>query len=83
LSNNDFEKLKARIYPNPATNLLNIESEVSIEKVTVYNILGQEVISKSPNTELVTLDVSNLQVGVYIVKTSINGNISSTRFIKD
>ncbi len=83
LSNNDFEKLKARIYPNPATNLLNIESEVSIEKVAVYNILGQEVISKSPNAELVTLDISNLQVGVYIVKTSINGDVSSTRFIKE
>ena len=73
LSTNDFETLNARIYPNPATNLLNIESEVSIEKVAVYNILGQEVISKSPNAELVTLDISNLQVGVYIVKTSING----------
>ena len=83
LSTNDFETLNARIYPNPATNLLNIESEISIEKVSVYNILGQEVISKSPNAELVTLDVSSLQVGVYIVKTSINGNVSSTRFIKE
>ena len=83
LSTNDFETLKARIYPNPATNLLNIESGISIEKVTVYNILGQEVISKSPNAELVTLDVSSLQVGVYIVKTSINGDVSSTRFIKE
>lgn len=83
LSTNDFETLKARIYPNPAKDLLNIESEISIEKVSVYNILGQEVISKSPNAELVTLDVSSLQVGVYIVKTSINGNVSSTRFIKE
>ncbi len=83
LSTNDLETLNARIYPNPATNLLNIESEISIEKVSVYNILGQEVISKSPNAELVTLDVSSLQVGVYIVKTSINGNVSSTRFIKE
>ncbi len=83
LSTNDLETLNARIYPNPATNLLNIESEISIEKVSVYNILGLEVISKSPNAELVTLDVSSLQVGVYIVKTSINGNVSSTRFIKE
>ena len=83
LSTNEFEISSIKLYPNPATNLLNIESEISIEKVTVYNILGQEVISKSPNAELVTLDVSSLQVGVYIVKTSINGNVSSTRFIKE
>ena len=83
LSTNDFETSNARIYPNPADNILNIESTMSIEKVTVYNLLGQEVISKSPNAELVTLDVANLQSGVYVVKTSINGNISSTRFIKE
>ncbi|NNT72851.1 T9SS type A sorting domain-containing protein [Flavobacterium sp. IMCC34852] len=83
LSTNDFETPKARIYPNPVTDILNIESEMAIEKVTVYNVLGQEVISKSPNTESVALDVASLQAGVYVIKTAINGNISSTRFIKE
>jgi hypothetical protein len=54
-----------------------------IEKVSVYNLLSQEVISITPNSELVTLDVAILQVGVYVVKTSIGGNITSTRFIKE
>jgi hypothetical protein len=83
LSTNDFEASRVKLYPNPATNVLNIESVMTIEKVSVYNLLGQEVISQTPNTELVTLDVASLQVGVYVVKTSINGNTSSTRFIKE
>jgi len=83
LSTNEFEISSIKLYPNPAINVLNIEAAMSIEKVSVYNLLGQEVISKSSNAELVTLDVSSLQVGVYIVKTSINGNVSSTRFIKE
>lgn len=83
LSTNEFETGSIKLYPNPATNFLNIEAAMSIEKVSIYNILGQEVISKSSNAELVTLDVSGLQAGVYIVKTSISGNISSTRFIKE
>lgn len=78
-----FEVSTVKLYPNPATNILNIESSFAIEKVTVYNLLGQEVISQTPNAELVNLDVESLQVGVYIVKTSINGNVSSTRFIKE
>ena len=78
-----FEASIVKLYPNPATNILNIESAFAIEKVAVYNLLGQEVISQNPNTELVTLDVASLQVGVYVVKTSIDGNISSTRFIKE
>jgi hypothetical protein len=79
----DLNSRDITIYPNPATNVLNIESAMTIEKVSVYNLLGQEVISQSPNTEIVTLDVASLQVGVYVVKTSINGNVSSTRFIKE
>jgi Secretion system C-terminal sorting domain len=83
LGTNDYEVTNVKLYPNPATNVLNIESVLTIEKVSVYNILGQEVISQTPNTELVTLDVASLQVGVYVVKTSINGNVSSTQFIKE
>ena len=82
LGTEDFEALNVRLYPNPATDVLNIESAMTIEKVSVYNLLGQEVISQTPKSGLVTLDVASLQVGVYVVKTSINGNVSSTRFIK-
>lgn len=83
LSTNDFEVSNVRLYPNPATNVLNIESVMTIEKVSVYNLLGQEVISQIPNSEIATVDVANLQVGVYVVKTTINGNVSSTKFIKE
>lgn len=83
LSTNDFETSNVRLYPNPATNVLNIESVMTIEKVSVYNLLGQEVISQTPNSEIATLDVANLQVGIYVVKTTINGNVSSTKFIKE
>lgn len=83
LGTDEFEVSNVELYPNPASNVLNIESKSTIERVSVYNLLGQEVISRTPNTESVTLDVASLQVGVYVVKTSIDGNISSTRFIKE
>jgi len=83
LDTENFEVSKVKMYPNPATNVLNIEALASIEKVAVYNLLGQQVISETPNKELVTLDVSTLQMGVYVVKTTVDGNVSSTRFIKE
>jgi hypothetical protein len=83
LDTENFEVTKVKMYPNPATNVLNIEALATIEKVAVYNLLGQQVISETPNTELVSLDVASLKVGVYIVKTTIGGTISSTRFIKE
>lgn len=83
LAADDFEVSKVKMYPNPATNVLNIEALTRIDKVAVYNVLGQQVITVTPNNELVTLDVSSLQVGVYVVKTTVDGTVSSKRFIKE
>ena len=83
LDTNSFEVASVKLYPNPATTVLNIESAAAIEKVSIFNLLGQEVVSQTPNSNQTTLDVAQLQVGVYIVKASVNGTVSSTRFIKD
>lgn len=82
MSNVSFISANVKMYPNPASSNLTIEANDVIENVTVYNLLGQEVISNSSNNQMVTLDVSNLQVGVYVVKTSMNGVVATSRFIK-
>lgn len=83
LSTNTFSVSNIKMYPNPASTNLIIDAQEAIEKVAVFNLLGQEVISVTPNNEVVTLDVASLQTGIYVVKTSINGSVSSTKFIKE
>lgn len=83
LSNETFAASQIKMYPNPASTFLTIDAQEAIEKVSVFNLLGQEVISVTPNNEVVTLDVASLQTGIYVVKTNINGTVSSTKFIKE
>jgi hypothetical protein len=83
LANTTFENSNLKMYPNPATTSFTIDAVAAVEKVSVYNLLGQEVISVSPNNQLVTLDISNLKVGVYVVKATVNGAISTSRIIKE
>jgi hypothetical protein len=78
-----FEKSNLKVYPNPATNNLTIEANTAIERVSVHNILGQEVLSKSPKTNNTTLDISNLQRGTYIVKTTSEGKTETTKVLKN
>lgn len=78
-----FETSKIKMYPNPATTNFTIEAQEAVEKVAVYNMLGQEVISNNTNNRQVTIDISTLQVGVYVVKATINGIVSSSRIIKE
>lgn len=82
LNTNNFNISKVKLYPNPTSNVLNIESLGSIQTISVYNVLGQEVINKVLNSTSTALDVSSLNSGIYVVKTVVDGVTSSTKFIK-
>lgn len=83
LSVSSFEKSNIKMYPNPATTNFTIEAQDNIEKIAVLNMLGQEVISKTLNNQQATIDISSLQVGVYVVKATINGTVSTSRIVKE
>ena len=83
LGTQNFETSKVSLYPNPVKNTLNIEAKGSIERVAVYSILGQEVMSKSPKSNATTLQTSGLQKGTYIVKSTIDGKTATSKFIKE
>lgn len=81
LSVDDFNlaKNEIKLYPNPATTVLNIEMTQSIKQVTIYSMLGKEVLKTQNNT----VDVSGLSNGFFLIKVEgENGNISTQRFIK-
>ncbi|MFT6747398.1 MAG: hypothetical protein ACJAZ2_001750 [Glaciecola sp.] len=83
LSTAKFEASNVRMYPNPVRNNLTIEANSTIERVSVYNILGQEVLTTRPAANAATLQTSNLQKGIYIVKTEIDGKVSASKIIKE
>lgn len=78
----DFEVSKIKMYPNPTANNFTIEAANNMENVSVYNLLGQEMVSANPNLDRITLDISNFQEGVYILKVTIGGKVSTSRIIK-
>lgn len=78
-----FEASNIKMYPNPAKNSVSIEANASIEKIAVYSILGQEVLSKKPNSNSTTIETSSLQRGTYIVKSTIGGKTATSKLIKE
>lgn len=82
LSLQNFSNDKINIFPNPANDLITISSDNLIEAISLYNVLGQEVISSRPNNNNQTIDIASLNSGVYIIKTTIAGATSSSRIVK-
>ncbi len=54
------------IYPNPASDLVNIDSEHNIEAVTVYNFAGQKILTVAVNSPTYRVNTSNLSTGIYL-----------------
>jgi hypothetical protein len=65
----DEEKSSISIYPNPSNGIFVIELDViSKYDVTVYNVLGQTVLSTSTNTMITAIDLSSFDKGIYTVE---------------
>src|SRR5690554_1760618 len=79
LSSDKFTQANFTIYPNPATDVLNIELQdnVILENVTIYNNLGQKIKTVKQNT----IDVSTLAKGLYFVEVTTNQGKASKKVI--
>lgn len=56
------------IYPNPVNDRLNITSINDFDRVEVFNALGKLVVSKTSMSNIMSVDMTELNSGVYIVK---------------
>ena len=68
--------------PNPASDVLTLNALDVIERATVYNILGQEVIDRNIDATTGQLNVSSLSVGTYIMKVTVNGQVGTYKIVK-
>jgi hypothetical protein len=75
---NEIIEKTTEIYPNPATDNINIVSYAElINSIEVYNLSGQKVISKSVNATTTKLRTNGLAKGVYVV--DIKTKVSSVK----
>lgn len=56
---------EAKVYPNPAQNMLHVEG-TGLTEVEVFNIMGQSMLNINENIE--TVDISHLQNGIYFIR---------------
>ncbi len=81
LSTEDEDKI-LRFYPNPIQNSLFIEAQDTIETVTIFSMLGQQILKVFPNTLTTKINVSHLKAGTYFVKITMHNAIKIIKVIK-
>jgi len=70
------------VYPNPATDLLFVNSDEQINRITVIDMSGKTIIEiDNSNLFLGGIDVSQLSAGIYIVRFETLNAINNQQII--
>ncbi|TCO09712.1 T9SS type A sorting domain-containing protein [Natronoflexus pectinivorans] len=73
---------KIDVWPNPVKDVLNLTSDIIINDVSIFNVMGQEMTAPRFNDSMI--EVSSLGKGVYFVKViDANGNAYVSKFTKE
>ena len=61
---------EVRVYPNPASDQLRVQGTHPLERVELYDLYGRiMLIVNNVENDSITLDLSGLPVGVYVLRT--------------
>ena len=72
--------INARVYPNPADGRVMIQSE-GIDEVAVYNSLGQKVYGFNGMTDVLDINTTDFEAGVYMIKIKTIEGIATDRIV--
>ena len=76
--------LSFEMYPNPVSDVLNIQLPTGSEKaeVSVFDYTGRLVSSKTISSNDTAIDVQKISKGIYMIRVAANNKIGVQRFIK-
>ena len=77
---------KIALYPNPTQGIISFDnSKSALEKVAVYNYLGQQVLKPFDCTgqDNVSIDLGTFPSGVYFIKLERKGMTNTVKVVKE
>jgi hypothetical protein len=66
------------VFPNPSNGIFTIDVNAEIDAIEIYNVLGEQVLTKTVNANQLQVDLSTQPAGVYFIQC-ISGNKIITR----
>ena len=81
LGTNEPRTFITTLYPNPTSDILNIQTEEKISKIEIYDVSGK--LLKSMDGRNKNISVSSLNKGMYLIKLYTENGVLNSKFIKN
>lgn len=76
----EVAEVSLNVYPNPATDIININAGSNINNIAIYNALGQTVYTNNNvNSDNYIINTNDLAAGMYLVTVSTEKGLASQR----
>ncbi|WP_298550618.1 T9SS type A sorting domain-containing protein [uncultured Algibacter sp.] len=70
-------------YPNPSQSSWTVKTQnANMSSINVFDVLGKNVLTLSPNRNEATIEGANLKRGIYFAQIKTASGISSLKLIK-
>jgi len=77
-----LEDIGVKVFPNPISDLLNIDISKEVESILISDAMGRVVFSSNNVTNRLKINSSNWADGYYIIQLYTNGGVVSTSVVK-
>lgn len=82
-STRELNKSNLQVYPNPVGQQLNIDYDLNIIKLSIFDLSGRNIGVYSSNESINSIDVSSLNSGTYLLNIEAADHSESTiKFVK-
>jgi hypothetical protein len=71
------------ISPNPAADMITINSETTNAEINIFSIDGKNIYTGIVNNIKQNIDVSSFENGLYIIELKAEGKVNRSKFIKE
>ena len=78
----EFDGLTFDVYPNPFMDELNVSSFRSQVQVTIYNIVGELILTGTGDGNNLKLETFNLKPGIYLIQVRSEAGVITKKIIK-
>jgi len=80
--NVDENAIVTNVYPNPASDVLNINASVEVSTVSIIGLDGKVISTTNGNGTSVSVNVADLTSGVYLYEVATANGVTRDTFVK-
>lgn len=83
LSNSIFDTKNLLIYPNPTSGSFRITSDILIDSIEIFDVIGKKIDSIKFNEKNVSVNLSSYNSGVYFIKIYAESSSKIYKIVKE